>query len=99
MTKENFIQIIESLRMQTDHDREMANHINKVFGCDALYNTSIIQESVVQVLQSELNDVDEWISYFIFELDFGRLSDAYSVSFNGEPIPMETPEHLWNILH
>lgn len=99
MTKENFIQLVESLEKQTDYDKEMASHINKVFKCDALYDTSIVQDSVIKVLESELSDVDRWIDYFIYELDFGREGTTGSVMINKKPVPMRTPEDLWNILN
>jgi hypothetical protein len=42
--------------------------------------------------------IEDWISYYCYELDFGRKHELGDVTFNGESIPLGTPEELYDML-
>ena len=47
----------------------------------------------------EEKDVDEWISYFCFELDFGKkYKEGCIKDENGKDIPLATSDDLYTIL-
>lgn len=55
--------------------------------------------NLVNLLEYILDDKDEWISYFVYELDCGRRYKEGSVTnADGSLIPLVTIEDLWAIL-
>lgn len=63
-----------------------------------LYFPSLITE-VIELLGKAVDDKDDWISYFIFELDFGKQNDILQVKdSDGNIIPLRTTKDLWNII-
>ena len=54
---------------------------------------------VSRLLESIMEDKGEWISYWIFELDFGRkYEDGAITEADGSIIKLETVEDLYNFL-
>ena len=55
--------------------------------------------NLVDLLEYTMNDKDEWISYFVYELDCGkRYKEGAIKNADGSPIPLATIEDLWAIL-
>lgn len=55
---------------------------------------------IVELLSIIMNDTEEWIDDWVFELDCGkRAADLPRTDENGKIIPMATVEDLWNVLH
>lgn len=58
-----------------------------------------MEDYVVKLLKREFNDVGEWISYFIYEKEFGKaFGDDAVTDKNGNPIPFRTVQDLYNLL-
>ena len=63
-----------------------------------LFPTGI--DNIIELLVILTNDKDEWISYWIYELDFGKRADDFECTDKDEnKIPMNTIEDLWAVLH
>lgn len=99
MKKENFIALIDALKKQSEHDEMCSKKLQDVFTDYVYYNNGYIFDAVIDFLEKELNDKDNWIAHYIFELDYGAQNDRLKVYENGEEIPLKTPEDLWSILH
>lgn len=99
MTEENFISLIDALKKQKEYDETCSRKLKDVFGEYVSYNNDYLVDSIIDFLVQELNDKSEWITYYIFELDFGELNYRLKVHENGKEIPLKTAEDLWNILH
>lgn len=56
-------------------------------------------ELVLDILRTVMNDDEDWISYWMYELDCGREWKPYMVTKDGEDIPLRTMEDLWNLLN
>ena len=56
-------------------------------------------ELVLDILRTVMGDDEDWISYWMYELDCGREWKPYMVTKNGEDIPLRTMEDLWNLLN
>ena len=55
--------------------------------------------AVVDLLTDIFGDVDGWISYWIYDLDFGaEYRDGCVKDANGNNISLKTVEDLWKIL-
>lgn len=76
MTKELFIETIEALRCQYEHDRK-CSHAFQIILPDThvgLYDNHWTNNQLVKLLQVAMKDEhkDSWIEYYLFELDFGK---------------------------
>lgn len=56
-------------------------------------------DSVIDLLEYILHDEDDWIGYWLFELDCGkRYKPGMITESDGTDIPLATIEDLWNLL-
>ena len=76
MDKQLFIKTIDIVEKQEKLDSENAELLAKVFpnawSANLLYDTTIIIDQLIKILEIEMNDEDNWIGYFCYELDFGK---------------------------
>ena len=78
MQKDLFVETINKLKQQYDHDTECSELLGKIY-CNAFtanltYKNSFLSEQLIKILQEQLQDNHDqsWIEYFMFELDFGK---------------------------
>ena len=65
--------------------------------CDFQYPS--LSENVVDILEAVFRDSSTWISYWVYELDFGKEYNENSViDEHGNSVPLETVEDLWNLV-
>lgn len=58
-----------------------------------------MEDRLVAAWGRELVDVDGWLPYYIYELDFGEAATSDSVlDADGTPIPLKTVEDLWKLI-
>lgn len=58
-----------------------------------------MEDRLVAAWERELADVDGWLSYYIYELNFGEDVASDSVlDADGTPIPLKTVEDLWKLI-
>lgn len=104
ITKEEFVDIINRLRESSD----LVDKVDALFResrenveCD-FCNGAGLQIShepiVVDLLQKVMRDKGEDISYFIYELDYGRDYKHGSVTDSNGIVDMGTPEVLYELL-
>lgn len=82
--KELFIETIEAIKKQYEHDINCSKIIGKVypnaFKANLMYENHYIMNQLVKLLQVAYNDETEYsmIEYFMWELDFGNKNDTLS---------------------
>lgn len=57
-----------------------------------------IESEVTKYLKAQFNDEFDWISYWMWELNFGENWKPGTVTENGNDIPLKTIDDLWNLL-
>ena len=107
MTKEKFATIINRLREANDLQGKVDALFRNSRDCieSDFFNSASLQichENVVVDLLEEIME-DKWgnISYFIYELDYGRADmakDCLTIPETGENISLRTTDELWNWL-
>ena len=101
--KELFIKCMETLQKYSEAEEEISN-ITKYFlnliEFDELQNlidcfTKLLAYCVKANYDSHSGDD---VSYFIYDMDWGKKFDDYHIIRDGEtePVPMRTIEELWN---
>ena len=109
LTRDEFEDIINEL----DESERMGRDINQIVGeryrqagCEPLHEfvdavgfTTAHHEAIVNLLRRMFLDDDDFIGYFIYEIDYGRSELANSVkNADGNPIPLSTPGDLYDLL-
>ena len=103
MTKELFIETIEAIKKQRDHDAKCHDAFSVLLPNDYVsgYDHHWILNQITKLLQVSTgqNGPNCWIEYYMWECDFGRNDIADSVTIQGKPIPLRTSEDLWNLIN
>ncbi len=75
ITKELFIETIEAIKNQCEHDSKCSEAFQVILPHDHIstYSNHWLQNQLVKLLQVGMNDEhkDSWIEYYLWELNFG----------------------------
>lgn len=84
ISKELFVETIEKIKQQYNHDLQCAEKLKDVFPnafiANLMYENHYIMNQLVKLLQVAFNDETEYsmIEYFLWELDFGKKNNELS---------------------
>lgn len=53
---------------------------------------------IVDAIKEAMGDKDDWIGYFIYELDWGNKAKKDSVQVKGKNVPCKTLENLYDLI-
>lgn len=102
ISKELFIDCIKSMRDVWDYQRESVKLINKYnpYSQTSFLDYPSCDDELLILLTKIMNDCDGLISYFCYEIDFGReWKVGCMTDIDGTDIPLGTIEDLWNELN
>lgn len=96
MRKELFSEMIMKVK---DH-ANMVSGLYDSYGFDLLNSPiSEIEGALLKLLREVMEDKDDWIGYWMWELDFGKKWEPGKItSLDGTDIKLETLDDLWNLL-
>ena len=110
MTKEMFIETLNFLQEREEKEYQINQLLEKEFPDSNIFFGSKYQTHIVKMLEDEfeyqhkgMTKRSDWISYFIYELNFGAEGKNYPITFtdaNGgtQRVVLDTPEHLYEFL-
>lgn len=103
INKELFVETIEAIRKQHEHDIKCGEAFKVILPDDhiSFYDNHHLRNQLIKILQIAFNDEhrDSWIEYFIWELDFGKNYHVGTASRkNGTPINLSSAASLWDFL-
>lgn len=88
-------EIIELEKLEKDIDTAMKKLSPDFMGFSLIRPMS----ALVKLLSYSMSDTNEWISYWLYELDFGRKAVKNTVTDKkGKNIPLKTISNLYDIL-
>ena len=98
--KENFIKYINFIKKMNDSENRIHDVLSEEitdFRGGFLYCK--YEGMFVNLLREVMNDENDWIDYFLYDLDFGRTwKEGAITDVDGTDIALSTPEDLWNLL-
>lgn len=98
MSKESFCQVIDNYKSMWDFTDEM-NDLFRKYKSDGEVFPPMCTGTVVDLLEFIFNDKNQWISYWVSDLSFGKdYEDGDVKNENGEDIPLKTVEDLYDLL-
>lgn len=101
--KRFFKECIGKVKQQMKYDVECSHNLKKVFP-DAfqgnlLYDNSAVIDQIIKMLKVLFKDTNDWIDYFIYELDFGKKNEYLKVTEkDGTNVPLRNATHLYDLL-
>jgi hypothetical protein len=102
MTKELFIETMNALTEQYEHDIKCVRAFEVILPNShiSMYDDSRLYSQIIKILRIQMDDDTDvsWIDYYVDELDFGRLWKPGKVVIGEKDVRLETPEDLWNLL-
>lgn len=103
ITKELFVETIESIRLQYEHDEKWSSSIGKLFpnafDANLEYDNHFANNALLKLLQVQLKDDVSWIEYFMHELNFGKdYKDGDAMDENGQVIDLSDSGKLYDFL-
>lgn len=97
LSKEKFIATINGLKDYDVFENELNDLIRK-YG-EGYVILSDVSFLLINTLEKMYEDDNGWISYFCYELEFGRKYKPGMIKeSNGDEIKLQTPEDLYNFL-
>ena len=104
MTKETFISAIEAIEKQYKHDLECGELLTKIYpeahGYTLSYDNHLLINALVSVLSEAMQDDNNWIEYYMYELDFGKENDRLKAfEKDGAEIPLRSASDLYDLLN
>lgn len=113
-TKETFCALLRALKETKDHTDELCDDLYAVlqkhrpeqdmdlrgYQLWPLVCDTRLEDALVRELEKEFEDEDSWVSYYIYELEFGSKEWAGNcgTTQDGKNICLKTPEDLYDFL-
>jgi hypothetical protein len=97
-TYEDFCGVLNTIKKYKDFIDAIYEvaHVD-VFECEPVQN---LEDELFNTLEKIIGDEEsQWISYWVYELDFGKKYHPGTVTVEGENIPFKTVEDLWIFLN
>lgn len=97
INKKLFIEIINKIKQQDKIDEAFSKSLETVCDSWCMYGFKNLKYGALFDLLKEIfNDKGDWISYFIYETDYGE--KKMLITDNKKKIYLRTPEDLYNFL-
>lgn len=96
VTFKKFDEIIEKIKEFSDFEDTMSE-----YGIDICYTAaSDIADEIVKLLALLINDKEGWISWYCWEVDFGRKDKGglNIIEVNGKKYKIDSTKKLWDLI-
>lgn len=98
ISKGEFCGALHELKENEDFIDEI-NDVLRKFGGDNYIFSTRLEDVIVRLLETVFEDTDKWISYWMWEENFGRkYEDGDAIDEKGNIIPLKTAEDLYDFL-
>ena len=97
LTKDEFCRVINALKVHSAKIEAIEDALDVVLEIDTLQD--VVIELLEKAMDVEPNDVyGSDISYFVYDLDFGKNWTESSITIDGVSVDISTPERLYDYL-
>lgn len=99
MTRKQFKEIMNEIIELEKVEEEITTAFRKLDDDFNFISFGRYSNLIIKCLEIAMNDKDEWIQYWVYELDYGTKAKEDSVQDeDGINIPIKTLDDLYNIL-
>ena len=99
MTKEQFIKYMDIVHKRYNTLEMLYCDLEKLTGvvCDRIINDTSI-EPMVDMLAEWVGDTDGWLRWYVFEKVWGNRYELAVTDKDGNILPSETYEDMWELI-
>ena len=102
ITKQEFEDAMESLKLQSDRDNSFSEAMSVAFpevstGYMMRPDTDALVQGMIRLLSALVGDDDEWVDWFVYECDLGSV-DMEATMQDGHVIVPRTASDLYDII-
>ena len=98
MSKESFCRVMDNYKSMFSFTDEM-NELFDKYKMDGNIFPPLCTETVIDLLEFIFDDKNQWIRYWVLELDFGKYYEDGDAKYtDGSNIPLKTVEDLYDLL-
>lgn len=99
ISKDSFVSHMKFLKELYDKDTYQMSFFQNEFECCPTTCFDHLLDDYITLLEETMNDTGNWISYYIFELDFGDgYTDGMIKDKDGSNISLANPEELYDLI-
>ncbi len=102
-TKDLFIETINEIENQYNHDRKCSDAFKVILPNDytSCYDNHYLQNQLMKILKIAMDDnnKDSWIEYYMWELDFGKKWKKGYITSDGKDVKLRNVSDLWDLLN
>ena len=99
MTKEQFIRLMEVIKERYYTIEKIYDKLDDVFGSVGdLFIDETSMTPIIDVISEIVEDNDKWIEWYVYDKNWGTDERLTVTDNNGNEIPSETLEDLWNLI-
>ena len=100
MTKEQFIRLMEAIKERYYTIERIYDKLDDVFGSVGdLFIDETSMTPIIDVISEIVEDNNKWIEWYVYDKNWGTDEHLTVTDNNGNEIPSETLEDLWNLIH
>jgi len=104
ISKKQFCKLINAIKNQAEKEAEFAKVMSDFFDGHPIFDMSAdFIDEIISFIEVEINDPNQGskhgslISWWVFELDFGKSKNAYISLENGDIMRIDTAEQLYDL--
>lgn len=104
MIEFNFFKtVLEKIQEDSDNAARLSTifrSMNNDFVDGAAFCNPDLTSLIIRLLDMSFGETCDWVSYWVYELDFGRnYTDDSIYDLDGEPVPLKTIENLYDLCY
>ena len=102
MNKTNFVKHLQRIKEMFEAEEKITKSLRLIGGKDfpTHFSLEIPITFMIEVLKDVMDDKDDWIGYFIYELEFGKNKMAKNciTEKDGKKVSLQTSSQLYNYI-
>ena len=108
LSKKEFVAIMNALYLQNEIDSNVAMFLGKAFpnafDANLLPDNSVLENAIIHLLETLMGNLKEdeygytWITYFMWELDFGKRASSFPVYYNNKKYELSSADKLYDFI-
>ena len=99
MNKEQFIKLMTIIKERYYSLESIYDKLNELFGDVSdrfIDNTSLFP--IIKTISEIISDDENWIEWYVYEKEWGTKEDVSVADGDGNVVPSETLEDLWELI-
>ena len=94
-----FKKFIEAIKKQHEKETKFTKALESI--CDGFFVSELTEDitnMLVTIMETELEDTSEWLTWWMYEKDFGTRKDMTAYYADESEIKLDTVEEIYNFL-